>query len=169
MNLPTREDQDMVLAERPGDDLYPQAKEAIGDVMDNTAKLKQKLEKLVLGDMSLDLAVSDAMDKVGLVLNYLPQEQGKDINSPEFDGIQMMEDFSRIAKLKLSLDYANILGLDECAMDAVLKAEVGRLWGEPGSALLKRLLVNKARGTSKTAQEMPKPYKNPKKAAKDDD
>ena len=158
--LPTKEDQERVLTDRPGDELYPKAKGDINRVVSSSEKLKKSLVDLVLDDMSQDLAVSDALNHVSLVLNYLPQDQEMDIESPEFSGDKLMTDFSRIAKLKLSLDYAKLLKLDGNALDAVLKAEVGRLWGDPNSKLMRRLLQEKAIKSKATpSQEHPPVYK----------
>jgi hypothetical protein len=162
MPIPTKEEQEKVLNDRPGDALYPKAKDDIAKVATNSEKLKKSLVALVLDDMSQDLAVSDALNHVSLVLNYLPQDQEMDIESPEFSGDKLMTDFSRIAKLKLSLDYAKLLKLDENALDAVLKAEIGRLWGDPNSSLLKRLLQEKTIKSKAEAPAHPPVYKNKK-------
>lgn len=70
---PSQEQQDQVLVDRPGDKVYPEAKEDIDKVITDSLKYKRDLEKLVLKDMSLDLAVSDAMNHVATVLNFLPK------------------------------------------------------------------------------------------------
>lgn len=159
---PTKEEQEQILIDRPGDDLYPQAKKDIKRVVTKSEYLKASLVGLVLDDMSQDLAVSEALTHVGLVLNYLPQDLGMDIESPEFSGDKLMTDFSRIAKLKLSLDYAELLKLDENATAAVLKAEVGRLWGDPNANMLKRFLKEKAIKSKAAPPEHPPIYKNDK-------
>jgi len=63
----------------------------------------------------------------------------------------MMRNFSRLSKLKLSLDYAKLIGLEGDVLDMAIKAEVDRLWqGDANASLLKKLLVNKAVSTSQT-------------------
>lgn len=156
---PSQEQQDQVLVDRPGDKVYPEAKEDIDKVITDSLKYKRDLEKLVLKDMSLDLAVSDAMNHVATVLNFLPQDRDMEIESPEFNGEKLMTNFGRIAQLKLSMDYTTLLHMDEIQREAVLKAEVGRLWGDPNSQILKRMLMDKAAKAATPQPKDPTPYK----------
>ena len=156
---PSQEIQDQVLVDRPGDSLYPEAKEEIKKVIEESSKYKRELEELVLKDMSLDLAMSDAMNHVATVLNFLPQDRDMEIESPEFNGEKLMTNFGRIAQLKMSMEYTRVLNMPEMQQEAVLKAEVGRLWGDPNSALLKKLLMDKAAKAAAPQPQDPPAYK----------
>ena len=140
---PTKEQQDQVLVDRPGDEIYSEAKEDIDKVIKNSEFFKKGLVELILKDMSRDLAVSDALNTVALVLNYLPQDKDMEIESPEFSGDKLIGNFARISQLNLSMEYAKLLDMDEQQQEVVLKAEVGRLWGDPNAKLLKRMLMDK--------------------------
>jgi len=159
MVLPTTQEQEQILVDRPGDDLYPEVKDDIKRVSKEAEQIKKNLVSLMLSDMTRDLAISDALNYVGKVLNYLPQDKNMDIEVPEFSGGALMNDFSRITKLKMSMDYAVLLGMDEASREAVLKAEIGRLWGDPNSALLKRMLADKAKKEARTHPASPPIYK----------
>jgi hypothetical protein len=159
---PSQEQQDQVLVDRPGDNIYPEAKKDIDKVIEESLRYKRDLEQLVLKDMSLDLAVSDAMNHVATVLNYLPQDRDMEIESPEFNGEKLMTNFGRIAQLKLSMEYTSMLNMGELEQEAVLKAEVGRLWGDPNSQLLKKLLMDKAAKAVVPQPKDPTPYKKSK-------
>ena len=156
---PTQEQQEQVLVDRPGDDMYPEAKEDIDKVIQKSGKYKEGLQDLILKDMGLDLAVSEALDHVATVLNYLPQDKDMELGSPEFNGEKLMTNFGRIAQLKMSMDYTELLSMDELQKEAVLKAEVGRLWGDPNSQLLKRLLMDKATRAAAPQPQDPPAYK----------
>lgn len=82
-----------------------------------------------------------------------------EIESPEFNGEKLMTNFGRIAQLKLSMDYTTLLHMDEIQREAVLKAEVGRLWGDPNSQILKRMLMDKAAKAATPQPKDPTPYK----------
>ena len=146
MILPTQEEQDEVLDTRPGDEIYPKVKPDLKRVGGEAAKLRTKLLDIILADMVRDMATSHALNHVSAVLNYLPQEPGLDIPlTPAFDGEKLMGGLSRIGQLKLSIDYSKLVGMDAKSEDAVLQAEVRRLWGDPGNAMLKKLLADKAK------------------------
>lgn len=141
MSLPTKEEIDRINLDRPGDGIYPQVKSKIEHVIAEEKKTTSALVDLILKDMIYDLSVANSLDEIGKVVTYLSQEQ--EIEAPEFKADILMTHFSRISKLKLSLDYANMVGLKDTALDAVLKAEVDRLWGDSNSALLRKLLAAK--------------------------
>jgi len=142
MSLPTRDDMEKVLNERPGDELYPHLKPKVAEVDVEEKKIRSLLVDLILKDLIFDLGVANSMDEVGATLEYLAQE--RQIEPPEFSGDILMKNFSRISKLHLSLKYAEMIGLKGQALDLMIKAEVDRLWGDANSALLKQLLLNKA-------------------------
>lgn len=155
MSLPQQGDIDRMLSDRPGDEIYPRVKHHVDRINACEIEIKEKLVPLILEDMSYDLALANALDSVGEVLEYLAQE--RQIEKPEFSGEILMRNFSRLSKLKLSLEYAKLLDLSGEALDAVLKAEIERLWqGDTNSQLLKQLLLNKAAST--TASPAPVNY-----------
>lgn len=147
MSLPIKDDMDIekILSDRPGDDLYPSVKPRVESVDEEEKTSREKLVDLILKDLTQDLAVANSFDDIGVVLEYLAQK--RQIEPPEFSGDILMKNFSRISKLKLSLKYAEMIGLTGVALDLMLKAEVERLWGDTSSALLKKLLVNKSATT----------------------
>lgn len=145
MTLPQQSDIDRVLSDRPGDAVYPRVKHHVEAINASEQELKEKLVALILNDMSYDLALANALDSVSEVLEYLAQE--RQIERPEFSGEILMRNFSRLSKLKLSLEYAKTVGIEGDALDAVLKAEIERLWqGENNANLLRQLLLNKSAG-----------------------
>jgi len=141
MTLPTKEEIDRINSERPGDEIYPLVKDKIKQVIDEEKKTTEQILKLILNDMVYDFSIANSLDDVGKVLTYLAQD--KEIEPPEFKADILMNHFSRISKLKLSLDFAKMIGLSGPAFDAVLKAEVERLWGDSNAAVLKKLLASK--------------------------
>ena len=143
MTLPTREDIERINSERPGDEIYPQIKDKINRVKDEGEEVTARLTDLILKDMIFDLALSNSLDEIGKIATYLAQE--KDIEPPEFQGKALMAHFSRISKLQLSLNYAKAIGISDTAYDAILKAEVERLWGDSNAALLKKLLTSQTK------------------------
>lgn len=147
MTLPTDEEIERVLMDRPGDDIYPEVKDQVDTVDREEKEIKEKLVAIILKDMALDAAIATSCDTTGKVLTYLSQKWG--IEAPEFTGDIMMRNFSRISKLKLSLEYAKLIGLDGDVLDLTVKAEIDRLWnGDSNSALLKKLLVSKTQPTT---------------------
>jgi hypothetical protein len=142
MSLPQQDDLDRILLDRPGDEIYPRVKNFVDQINTDEAILKDKLVSLILADLGHDLSLSNALDSVGEVLEYLAQE--RQIEKPEFSGEMLMRNFSRISKLKLSLEYAKLLDLKGDVFDAVLKSEMERLWQDTSSSLMKQLLLNKA-------------------------
>lgn len=153
MSLPTNDDMDKILTERPGDGLYPQIKPRVDGVDVEEKAVRDLLVNLILQDLVLDLGVSNALDEVGATLEYLAQE--RQIEPPEFSGEILMKNFSRISKLKLSMKYADLIGLTGLPRELMLKAEVERLWGDTNSALLKKLLMNKAATTGTILPQQP--------------
>ena len=141
MTLPTQEEIDRVHADRPGDQIYPKVKDKIQYVGEKEEEITTQLVDLILNDLIFDFSVANSLDEIGKVLTYLAQERG--IEAPEFTGDMLMKQFSRISKLKLGLEYAKIVGISEKALDAVLRAEVERLWGDSNVAALKKLLASK--------------------------
>ena len=137
MSLPINdEDNEKLLCERPGDDLYPKVKDKVAEVKENEIELKEKLIALILEDMTADFALSNGIDSVGEVIEYLAQDYK--IERPSFDGKALLRDLSRIGKLNMSLKYADLLGIEGDVLDAVMKAEIERLWGDTALALLRR-------------------------------
>ena len=149
MTLPTTDDIDRVLSERPGDDLYPEVRDQVDAVDEQEKEVKEGLVAIILKDLVLDAALANSCDEVGKILTYLSQKW--QVEPAEFIGDIMMRNFSRLSKLKLSLDYAKLIGLEGDVLDMAIKAEVERLWqGDANASLLKKLLVNKAVSTSQT-------------------
>jgi hypothetical protein len=152
MSLPQQDELDRILLDRPGDEIYPRVKHFVDQINTDEALLKDKLVSLILADMGHDLALANSLDSMGEVLEYLAQE--RQIEKPEFSGEILMRNFSRISKLKLSLEYADLLDLKGDALAAVLKAEIERLWqGEVNSSLMKQLLLNKANAQQAAPQQ----------------
>lgn len=149
MTLPTKDDIERINSERPGDELYPQVKDKIKQVIEEEQKTTKSIVDLILNDMIYDLSIANSLDEVGKIITYLAQDQG--IEPPEFSAKILMTHFSRLSKLKLSLDYAKMIGLSDSILDAVLKAEIDRLWGDSNAAILKKLLATKAVSHTKTA------------------
>jgi hypothetical protein len=146
MSLPTYDEIQQVLNDRPNDALYAEVKPQVAKVSEKEHEITAKIMDLVLNDMAYDFAVANSLDEVGKVLEYLAQEN--QIEPPEFTGDMLMKSFSRIAKLKLSLDFADLVGVSGQALDAVLKAEVERLWGDTHAAALKKLLLSKTQSNN---------------------
>lgn len=142
MSMPSQDEIDRMLDERPGDEVYPDVQPKVDYVDDKEKEHRKELIDLILEDLIKDLAVANSMDSIGVVLNYLTEKRR--IVLPTFDGEVLMRSFGRISKLKLSLDYAEMIGIDQDAMEAVLKAEIERLWGDTSAALLKKILLSKA-------------------------
>lgn len=139
MSLPTQDDLNYVLDNRPADELYPKVKHIIEEADVSEQAQREKIIKLVLNDLIEDLSLSNALDDIGVILEYLAQQ--RQISTPTFDGEPLMRGLGRISKLKLSLDYAKIIGLKDDDFNAVRKAEVDRLWGDTSSSLLKKLIL----------------------------
>ena len=146
MSLPTNDDIDRVLIDRPGDDLYPDIQPKVDFVDEKEKEHRAKLVDLIIKDLIEDLAIANSMDEIGGVLEYLAQK--RQIAPPVFDGDPLMRAFGRISKLKLSLEYAQMIGISNADFDAIRKAEVERLWGDTNAAMLKKLLLSKS--TSQT-------------------
>lgn len=143
MSLPQQNDIDRMLSERPGDELFPKVRHYVEQINEKEETLKEKLVSLILDDMIQDQALANSFDRIGEVLEYLAQD--RQIEKPEFTGEILMRNFSRISKLKLSLEYAKLINLEDDVLEAVIKAEIERLWqGDSNTALLKQLLLNKA-------------------------
>jgi hypothetical protein len=138
MSLPNQEEIDAVLAARPGDEIYQKVKPLVDQANLEEKEVREKLIALILPDLVIDFAVANSCDEIGKVLNYLSEERG--ILNPEFIGDILMKDFSRISKLKISLNFAKMIGLEGDVLDLMLKAEIERLWGQkpkPSVTLLK--------------------------------
>jgi len=152
MSLPTSDEINKILSDRPGDELYPHLKPRVTEIDGDEKELRDKLVALILQDLIQDFGVANAMDEVGATLEYLAQE--RQIEPPEFSGEILMKNLSRISKLALSLKYAELIGLTGQAQELMLKAEVDRLWGDSNSALLKKLLATKAATTALPQQPL---------------
>lgn len=142
MSMPSQEEINKMLDERPGDEIYPDVKQKVDYVDDKEKEHRKALVDLVMEDLIKDLAIANSLDSIGVVLNYLAEK--RQIVPPTFDGDILMRSFGRIARLKISLDYAEMIGIDSDAREAVLKAEIERLWGDTSAALLKKILLSKA-------------------------
>lgn len=151
MSLPTQEEIQQVLNERPSDGLFQDVKPNLSKVSDAAQELTKKISDLILTDMAYDFAVAKSLDDVGKVIEYLAQEN--QIESPEFSGKTLMANFSRISQFKLSLDFANLMGISGQAYEIVLKAEADRLWGATTANALKNLLVKKQQITQQAKIE----------------
>jgi len=152
MTLPIKNDDDeSILLERPGDDIFPEIKHLVDAVDEEEKEVKPKLVDLILKDLVLDAATANACDDTGKILTYLSQKRG--IEPAEFTGEIMMRNFSRITKLKLSLDFAKMVGLEGDVLDLMIRAEIERLWGDTNSALLKKLLVSKMQAPQPQPQQ----------------
>jgi len=139
MSLPTQEEVQQVLTDRPSDDLYQKVKPNLSKVSAPAQELTKKISDLILTDMAYDFAVANSLDEVGKVIEYFAQEN--QIESPEFSGKVLMANLSRISQFKLSLDFATLMGISGQAYETVLKAEADRLWGTANAP--KNLLVKK--------------------------
>jgi len=123
---PKLQDDESQLQRR--DEIYDKIKHHLPPIHEKSAELKKELIKLVLDDMVLDHALSEAVDEIGMVLEY--QAQAESIERPRFNGMGLIKDVERIGKLDFSIRLAKMLGLDEDAIASVRLAEIDRLWGE---------------------------------------
>jgi hypothetical protein len=142
MSLPIHDEIERVLAARPNDDIFPKIKPILDETIRRESGVKENLVSLIIDDMVQDFALANSLDRIGEVIEYLTQES--EIEKPEFSGKALMADLGRISRLKTSLEYAKTIGLDGAAYDAVLKAEVARLWQSDSTNALKQLLAAKA-------------------------
>jgi len=142
MSLPTQDELDKVLDDRPGDELWVEIQPKVDLVDAKEKEHRSRLVDLIIKDLIEDLAIANSMDEIGGVLEYLAQK--RQISPPVFDGDPLMRAFGRISKLKLSLEYAQMIGISDADFDAIRKAEVERLWGDTNAAMLKKLLMAKA-------------------------
>lgn len=140
MSLPISDaENELILASRPADDLYPRVKDAVEGVKVKEAELKVKLAQMILEDLTVDFALANSIDSVGEVIEYLTQEY--QIERPSFDGKALLRDLSRIGKLSMSLKYAEVLGVEGEALDLLTRAEIERLWGDTALALNRKQIV----------------------------
>ena len=137
MSLPINdEENEKILSERPGDEIYQRVKDKVEQVKEGEQESKGRLVDIILEDMIIDLALSNSVDSVGEVIEYLAQDYK--IERPSFDGKALMRDLSRISKLDMSIKYAELLNMDSDTLNLVIKAEIERLWGDTALALLRR-------------------------------
>ncbi len=111
--------------DRPGDAIYPEVKEKVQYATAEEKAIRDNIVHIIVNDMVMDLAVATAVKDAGAIVTYLAQEL--DIPIPEFKATTLMDTFSRISKLKLSLDYATTLGLDASTFDSVREVEIKRI------------------------------------------
>jgi hypothetical protein len=142
MTLPTEDEIQRILSDRPGDELYPEVKPWLAQIAEKEATIKNDITSLIINDMIYDLAFYNSLDEVGKVLEYLSQD--RQTHTPDFAGESLMKNFSRISKLKLSLEFANLVKLTGAPLEMLLKAEVDRLWGSEANNVLSKLLLQKA-------------------------
>jgi len=126
MTLPDRAEIDRIIASRPGDALYTSIKEYLPRIKNTADSVEHKLVELIIDDLVTDLGVSKALDKVGIILNYHAEENG--IQAPAFDGNAMLHAITRVGKLAFSLKLAEFYDLGKEAKQALLEADIDRLW-----------------------------------------
>lgn len=115
--------------ERPNDKIFDQHKKDIEQVLDSVGARRSAMVEIIKADMINALALSEAIDEAGILIEYVIQENGAD--RPFFDGKHIIDDFSRVSKLKTIYAFAKALELDDEALHQVLLAEVDRLWFDP--------------------------------------
>lgn len=129
MTLPVDQDPKDVLEARPGDQIHAEVEPFVKMAKDEGEALRGKVRSILLRDLALDLAISQAIDDEGATIEYLCQELG--IEKPEFDGAGVIRNFQRASKLKTMLDFGRLLGLDEDEMEVLRARESERLWADP--------------------------------------
>ena len=137
MTLPTDNTEDMKLfeslvSERPGDEVYSKLRPQLDDVNAKSENLRRDLKKLILDDMAIDIALASAIDDVGVMIEYHAQNLG--IERPKFEAPQITRDVSRLARLRLIRECAQVLGFDEDTCEKITVAEIERSWFEVRNA-----------------------------------
>jgi hypothetical protein len=126
MTLPTERDEQLY-ADRPGDEVFTQVKHHFPNILERSSLLKEGLIQIMIDDLVLDHALSNALDEIGAILEYQAQSEG--IEKPKFNGLSILKDAERVGKLKFILNLCGVLGLDEETTEAIRDAEVDRIWG----------------------------------------
>lgn len=173
MTLPIEPDLATFMSERPGDEIFAQVKHHFPEITKKSDELQKALVQLIIDDMVIDHALSNALDEVGKVIEY--QAQNESVEKPKFFGWALIKDAERVGKMRFMLNLCDLLGLDESSMDLIRAAEVERLWGRNNtekkteaptiklpneiSGLLKDLAKSLAKGRSNDSGTTNKPTK----------
>ena len=123
------EDPTQILLHRPGDQIYQTIKEHLEVVKTKSKEYKSQLLSIILKDMYLDLALSSAIDDAGATAEYLSQDLG--VEKPLFSGQEVLSDFRRISKFKVSMEIGELLKLNEAELTTMMHSEADRLWYDP--------------------------------------
>jgi len=115
--------------QRPNDQLYNQVKDNLDKIKNETSQIRDQVTKLLVEDMTADLALSQSVDEIGVVLEYLIQELS--IERPSFDADDLLRNLRRITKLSTSYKMTQVFELPEDLQKNILRAEMERLWFDP--------------------------------------
>jgi hypothetical protein len=129
MSTPLKEDLEKIINEKPNDEIFGRVKDYLPKISQKAESLRKKIVDLIVEDLVLDLALSDATDSIGEILEYLIQD--KSIERPEFSAEPLMKNIGRLSKLALSLKYAELIELPAEALNQMVNAEIERLWFDP--------------------------------------
>lgn len=133
MTLPIDKD---LLYQRPGDDVFDKIKHHFPYILEQASKVKDLLVKVIVDDMILDHALTEALDDVGKILEY--QAQNEEIEKPKFNGLSLLKDAERVGKLNFVINLCKVVGLSDEAAEAVRSAEIDRLWSVEGATKEKK-------------------------------
>jgi hypothetical protein len=131
LTLPTTKDEE-IYSERPGDTIYAKIKHYIPNIIEKSSALKEEFIQIIIEDLVLDHALSNALDDVGTIIEYQAQTEG--IEKPKFNGLSILKDAERVGKLNFILNLCFVVGLDEETTESIRAAEIERLWGGEAKA-----------------------------------
>lgn len=117
---------------RPGDELFESVKPYLEKIKSSTNDIRDAVTQLLVDDMITDLALSQSVDQVGAVLEYLIQDLA--IERPKFDADELLRNLSKVTKLSTAYKMTQIFKLPEDLQHSVLRAEMDRLWFDPNRA-----------------------------------
>lgn len=115
-----------IAEDRVGDEIFPKVKGHVKKVEQEAEKLKKDLVQIIIRDFYLDLALDKAVKEVGAVVEYVAQDYG--IDKPNFAVESMVRQLQRISKLKMAMDYCDLIELPDEERQRVLVEESNRLW-----------------------------------------
>lgn len=115
--------------QRPGDEIFEAIKPYVEQIKASVPTLKDAVTQLLIEDMSTDLALSESVDQVGAILEYLIQDLG--IERPKFDADELLRHLGKITKLATAYKMTNLFALPEELQKNILRAEMERLWFDP--------------------------------------
>jgi hypothetical protein len=112
---------------RVNDALFNDIKPYLEKITKKSNALKSKIVELIVDDLINDVALADALDEVGKVIEYHAQTLG--IEKPKFRGDQVIPDVRRFTKLAFSVKLLKVLKIDDPVLcDKIINAEIERIW-----------------------------------------